>query len=242
MFESFRHFFHYAFKNRFYLFVFQNFCKTSSLKRLITYINWLNLELLFNILVIQTNRCFIKSRIRDLLYIRRFFIEILNDYRISLIHDLFVIFTTFELESVKFFWLHHYSTHISSLFTKIWASRFDNRLLVSDLNYCKSFIRFWFESLQVVYSFLIWIVTIFSFNEIETSWDLMLDESTIISNWESSFFSTTRLIAFSMLSKVISRTTMKKKRWKRERRSENERWKRERRFEDDLYIWESLSN
>ena len=39
-------------------------------------------------------------------------IETFNDYRISLIHDLFVILTVFELESVKFFWLHH-STHIS---------------------------------------------------------------------------------------------------------------------------------
>ena len=54
-------------------------------------------------LVIQTNRCFIKSRIRDLLCTRRFSIETFNDYRISLIHDLFVIFTVFELESVKFF-------------------------------------------------------------------------------------------------------------------------------------------
>ena len=75
-------------------------------------INWLELKLFLNMLVIQTNRCFIKSRIRDLLCIWRFSIEIFNDYRISLIHDLFVTLTAFELESVKFFWLHH-STHIS---------------------------------------------------------------------------------------------------------------------------------
>ena len=31
-------------------------------------------------------------------------------------------------------------------------SRFDNRLLVSDLNRCKSFIRFWSESLQICLS------------------------------------------------------------------------------------------
>ena len=61
-----------------------------------TCINWLELEM--HLIVIQTNRCFIKSRIRDLLCIWRFSIEILNDYRISLIHDLFLIFTVFELE------------------------------------------------------------------------------------------------------------------------------------------------
>ena len=59
-------------------------------------INWLKLKLQLNMFIIQTNRCFIKSKIRDLLCIRRLFIEIFNDYRISLINDLFVIFTVFE--------------------------------------------------------------------------------------------------------------------------------------------------
>ena len=81
-------------------------------KNWFTCINWLKLKLQFNMFIIQTNRYFIKSKIRDLLCIRRFFIEILNDYRISLIINLFVIFTIYKIKIYEFFWLH-YSTHIS---------------------------------------------------------------------------------------------------------------------------------
>ena len=35
-----------------------------------------------------------------------------------------------------------------SLLTKVWTSRFDNRLFVSDLNRCKSFFWLWSESLH----------------------------------------------------------------------------------------------
>ena len=73
-------------------------------------INWLELEL--HVFDIQTNRCFIRNRIRDLLCIWRFSIEIFNDYRISLIHDLFLVFKILELKFMQFFWLHR-STNIS---------------------------------------------------------------------------------------------------------------------------------
>ena len=120
-------------------------------------INWLELELQFNMLIIQTNRCFIKSKIRDLLCIRRFSIETLNDYRISLIIDLFVIFTTHEIRIYEILLITSFDAY-RSLLIEIWASMSSNRFFVFDLNRCKSFIRFWFESLQFV-SF-IWIVRI----------------------------------------------------------------------------------
>ena len=41
-------------------------------------------------------------------------------------------------------------------------------------------LKFEHQDLIIVYSFLIWIVTLFSFNEIEISWDLMFHESTTI--------------------------------------------------------------
>ena len=77
-------------------------------------INWLELKLhVFNI---QTNRCFIKNKIRDLLCIWRFSIEIFNDYRISLIHDLFLIFKIFELKFMQLFWLHCWTNISKSVF------------------------------------------------------------------------------------------------------------------------------
>ena len=98
-------------------------------------INWLKLELSFNIFIIQTNRCFIKSKIRDLLCTRRFFIEILNDYRISLIKNLFVIFTTFEIRICEIFLI----------------TLFDAYIEICSL-------KFEYQCRAIVFSFLIWIV------------------------------------------------------------------------------------
>ena len=108
-------------------------------------INWLELKLQFNMLIIQTNRCFIKNRIRDLLCIRRLSIEILNDYRISLINDLFVTFTVFETRIYEIFLITSFDAYIEvcSLESRhqcraiafpflIWIVA--NRLFDSDLN------------------------------------------------------------------------------------------------------------
>ena len=100
-----------------------------------TCINWLELKLFLILHVIQTNRCFIKSKIRDLLCIWRSFIESFNDYRISLIHDLFVIFTTFE-------------TNVCEI---LLITSFDAYIEVCSL-------RSEHQNLIIVYSFLIWIV------------------------------------------------------------------------------------
>ena len=110
-------------------------------------INWLELELQLNMFIIQTNRCFIKSKIRDSLCIRRFFIEIFNDYRISLINDFIVIFTVFETRICEIFLITSFDAYIEICSLKF-ESRSESRLLVSSLNRCKSFIRLWFASLQ----------------------------------------------------------------------------------------------
>ena len=62
--------------------------------------------------IIQTNRCFIKSKIRDLLCTRRFSIEIFNDYRISLIIDLFMIFTVHETRVYEIFLITLFDAYI----------------------------------------------------------------------------------------------------------------------------------
>ena len=98
-------------------------------------INWLKLELQFNVFVIQTNRCFIKNKIRDLLCIRRFFIEIFSDYRISLIKNLFVIFTVFEIRICEIFLITSFDAYI-----EICSLEFEHQ--------CRT----------IVFSFLIWIV------------------------------------------------------------------------------------
>ena len=123
-------------------------CKTSSRRKLIASINWLELELQLNMFIIQTNRCFIKSRIRDLLCTRRFSIEVLSDYRISLIIDLFVIFTAFETRVCEILLITSLSDAYIEVCSLKFESRSENRLLVSDLNRCKSFTRLWFESLH----------------------------------------------------------------------------------------------
>ena len=110
-------------------------------------INWLKLELQFNMFIIQTNRCFIKNRIRDSLCIRRFSIEIFNDYRISLINDFIVIFTIFETKICEIFLITSFDAYIEVCSLKF-ESRSENRLFVFSLNRCKSFIRFWFASLH----------------------------------------------------------------------------------------------
>ena len=91
--------------------------------------------------IIQTNRFFIKNRIRNLLCIRRLFIEIFNDYRISLINDLFVIFTVLETSVCEIFLITSFDAYVE-IYSLKFESKFENRLFVSDLNRCKSFIRF----------------------------------------------------------------------------------------------------
>ena len=112
-------------------------------------INWLKLKLLLIMLVIQTNRCFIKNWIRDSLCIRnsdKSFIEILNDYRISLIHDLFVTFTTFETNVCETLLITSFDAYI-----EVCSLKFEHQDLIVVF-------RLWFQ-LQVVHSTLIWIVT-----------------------------------------------------------------------------------
>ena len=120
-------------------------------------INWLKLKLQFNMFIIQTNRCFIKSRIRDLLCTRRLSIEIFNDYRISLIIDLFVIFTVFETKIYEILLITSLFDAYIEVCSLEFVSRSGNRLFVFNLNRCKSFIRFWSESLQnTIFFFRFW--------------------------------------------------------------------------------------
>ena len=98
-------------------------------------INWLKLKLQHNMFIIQTNCCFIKNKIRDLLCIRRFSIEIFNDYRISLINDLFVIFTIFEIRICEIFLITSFDAYIEICSLK-------------SKHQCRA----------IVFSFLIWIV------------------------------------------------------------------------------------
>ena len=99
-------------------------------------INWLKLKLQLNVFVIQTNRCFIKNKIRDLLCTRRFSIEIFNDYRISLITDLFVTFTIFETKICEIFLI----TSLSDAYIEICSLKSEHQ--------CRA----------ITFSFLIWIV------------------------------------------------------------------------------------
>ena len=85
--------------------------------------------------IIQTNRCLIKSRIRDLLCTRRLSIEILSDYRISLIIDLFMIFTVHETRIYETFLITSFDAYI-----EVCSLRFEHQ--------CRA----------IVFSFLIWIV------------------------------------------------------------------------------------
>ena len=158
-------------------------------------INWLKLKLQFNMFIIQTNRCFIKNTIRDLLCIRRFFIKIFNDYRISLINDLFVIFTIFEIKSCEIFLITSFDAYI-----EICSLKFEQ--------------EFEHQCRIIVFSFLIWIVILFSFNEIDVSWNLYVWRSQIDNRfWKSSFSNIIRLMTFSrnLFSKIVSKMTMKKK-------------------------------
>ena len=91
--------------------------------------------------IIQTNRCFIKNKIRDLLCTRRLSIEILNDYRISLINDLFVILTVLETSVCEILLITSFDAYVE-IYSLEFESRSENRLFVSGLNRCKSFIRF----------------------------------------------------------------------------------------------------
>ena len=105
------------------------------LKNWFANINWLKLKLSFNMFIIQTNRCFIKSKIRDLSCIRRFFFEIFNDYCISLIKNLFVIFTIFEIKICEIFLITSFDAYI-----EICLLKFEHQ--------CRT----------IVFLFLIWIV------------------------------------------------------------------------------------
>ena len=172
-----------------------------------TCINWLELKLQLNVFIIQTNRCFIKSKIRDLLCIRRFFIEIFNDYRISLIINLFVIFIIHEIKIYEIFLITSFDAYI-----EICLLKFEHQ--------CRT----------IVFSFLIWIVASRSFDFDLNCYTIffqrdrnfmkftcLTSKSTFTSSWKSSFSNIIRLMTFSrnLFSKIVSRwRIMRKKLWK----------------------------
>ena len=182
-------------------------CKTSSFRRLIANINWLELELQFNMLIIQTNRCFIKSKIRDLLCTRRLSIEIFSDYRISLINNLFVIFTVLETKIYETFLITSFDAYI-----EVCSLKFEHQ--------CRA----------IVFSFLIWIVASrlldFDLNRyiifFQRNRSFMKFMCLTFTNRRRTFSNITRwwrrrFVTFSrnLLSKAISKVMIRRKIWKK---------------------------
>ena len=137
-------------------------------------INWLKLELQLNVLVIQTNRCFIKSKIRDLLCTRRLSIEILSDYRISLIIDLFVIFTVFETKICEIFLI----TSLSDAYIEVCSLKSEHQ--------CRT----------ITFSFLVWIVA-------NRLFDFDLHRYTIFFQRDRNFMRSENLLSFMTWSSFL---------------------------------------
>ena len=97
-----------------------------------------------------------------------------------------------------------------SLFIKVWASRFDNRLFVSDLNCCKSFFRLWFASLHYFLSTRSKSHEICKFHE-STIVDRLVNELKIVI---FEYDSLNRILEKFAIENDDEKKEMKKKDWK----------------------------
>ena len=125
----------------------QMFCKTSSLKRLIYMHQLIRVKIAFHIACYSNESLLHQeqnswSTMYSTTLYRNFqrLSHIANTWSIRDSHN-------FRIRICETLLITSFDAY-RSLLTKIWTSRFDNRLFVSDLNRCKSFFRLWFESLH----------------------------------------------------------------------------------------------